>query len=76
MPYENLQELPKNIKDMLPRHAQEIYLSAYNNAWKEYRHAEDRRGDDDRESVAHKVAWSAVRQKYHKDDGHWVKNDD
>jgi cation transport regulator len=75
MPYENLHELPEKVRDALPEHAQEIYQSAFNNAWKEYRQAQDRRDDDDRESVAHKVAWSAVRQKYHKRDGHWVKND-
>ena len=33
MPYDKLTELPDNVKDNLPKHAQEIYLAAYNNAW-------------------------------------------
>ncbi len=32
----------------------------------------DRRGDDSREEVAHKVAWAAVKKEYEKgDDDKW-----
>ena len=31
MPYKSINELPKQVKDNLPKHAQEIYKEAYNN---------------------------------------------
>ncbi len=73
MPYTHLSDLPDSVKDNLPKHAQEIYRAAFNNAWNEYKHQSDRYGDDDRETVAHKVAWSAVKKKYEKHDGHWLE---
>lgn len=71
MPYRKLSELPDTVREHLPRHAQEIYLAAFNNAWEEYRDPRARRGDDSRETVAHKVAWAAVRQQYEKRDDTW-----
>lgn len=74
MPYSRITQLPDSVKDNLPVHAQEIYKEAFNSAWDEYEDAEDRRGDDSREEVAHKVAWSAVKNVYAKNsDGKWVK---
>jgi cation transport regulator len=74
MPYDTVKELPDSVKDNLPKHAQEIYQSAFNSAWDEYSSAEDRRGDASREETAHKVAWAAVKQSYVKgDDGKWHK---
>jgi len=73
MPYKKVGELPESVKDNLLRHAQEIYLAAFNSAWEQYQHPADRRGDDDRETVAHKVAWSAVKEKYEKRDGRWTE---
>lgn len=73
MPYDKTSELPDSVKDNLPKHAQEIYKSSFNSAWDEYDDPSDRRGDDDRESVSHKVAWSAVKQEYEKRDDKWVK---
>ncbi len=66
MPYETLQELPEGVRNNLPKHAQEIYQAAFNNAWEEYANDEER---------AHRVAWSAVKQKYVKDEktGKWKK---
>lgn len=66
MPYKSLRELPEGVRNNLPRHAQEIYQAAYNNAWEEYDHEEER---------AHRVAWAAVKQQYIKDDktGKWEK---
>lgn len=71
MPYKNLSDLPDSVKDNLPKHAQEIYRAAYNSAWDQYKDPKERSGDDDRETVAHKVAWSAVKEKYEKHNGHW-----
>jgi cation transport regulator len=73
MPYNKVSELPDSVKDNLPKHAQEIYLSAYNNAWDEYASPQDRRGDASREETAHRVAWAAVKQKYKKQDDKWVR---
>ncbi|MBL4835247.1 MAG: ChaB family protein [Pseudomonas sp.] len=73
MPYDKVSELPDSVKDNLPKHAQEIYKSAFNSAWDEYDDPGDRRGNDDRESVSHKVAWSAVKNEYKKQDDKWVK---
>lgn len=76
MPYNKLADLPESVRDNLPKHAQEIYQAAYNNAWDEYKDPEDRRGDASREEVAHKVAWAAVKQKYEKQEDKWVKKDE
>jgi cation transport regulator len=71
MPYQSLSALPESIRKNLPRHAQEIYLAAFNNAWEEYRDPEDRRGKAAREEVAHRVAWAAVKQQYEKTGDIW-----
>ena len=72
MPYASTRDLPDPVRNALPAHAQEIYKEAFNHAWHEYKDADERRSDESREEVAHKVAWSAVKTKYDKgDDGHW-----
>lgn len=73
MPYESKLDLPENVKNVLPDHAQEIYLEAYNSAWDQYDKPEERRGDSSREETAHRVAWAAVKNKYVKDEesGKW-----
>lgn len=77
MPYSNNSDLPDGVKDNLPSKAQEIYRKAFNSAFDEYKNEDDRRGDASREETAHKVAWSAVKNEYHKSEsGDWVKNDD
>jgi cation transport regulator len=72
MPYSSLSELPDAVKDNLPSAAQEIYLAAFNDAWQRYARPEERRDEASREEVAHKVAWSAVKQKYEKRGDDWV----
>ena len=70
MPYDKRSELPDSVKDNLPAHAQDIYKEAFNSAWEQYDHDESR---------AHRVAWGAVKEKYHKNaSGDWVegKSDD
>ena len=72
MPYNNNSDLPENVSNVLPDHAQDIYRESYNSAYEQYKDSEDRQGDADREETAHRVAWSAVKQKYEKgDDGDW-----
>ena len=74
MPYETNKGLPDGVKDNLPLHGQDIYRKAYNSAWDHYDDPEDRRGNTGREETAHRVAWSAVKNEYEKnDDGNWVK---
>jgi cation transport regulator len=67
MPYEQITQLPDNVKNNLPKHAQEIYKEAFNSAEEQY-------GE---ESRAHRVAWSAVESKYEKNaQGDWVSKED
>ncbi len=76
MPFPKLADLPESVKNNLPKHAQEIYQAAFNNAWDEYADPEERWGDDSREAVAHKVAWAAVKQKYEKEGDKWVAKEE
>jgi cation transport regulator len=64
MPYDKTSDLPEAVRDHLPEHAQEIFRTAFNNAYQEYKHDEER---------AFRVAWAAVKDKYEKDDrlGNW-----
>lgn len=73
MPYKSINDLPDNVRDVLPRHAQEIFQEAFNSAFDEY--AE--RGPEGREETAFKVAWAAVKKKYRKNDktGKWEPAD-
>jgi cation transport regulator len=73
MPYHRLEDLPDNVTNVLPKHAQEIYRGAFNNAWEEYKDPDERRGDASREETAHKVAWAAVKKEYEKRGGEWRK---
>jgi len=64
MPYDKLTDLPDRVRNNLPKHGQEIYKEAFNSAEEQY-------GE---ESRAHRVAWSAVENKYEKNDkGNWVQ---
>ena len=67
MPYDNLSDLPDSVRNNLPKHAQEIYRAAYNSA-------EDQYGEEER---AHRIALSAVENKYEKNDQcNWVQKND
>jgi cation transport regulator len=62
--YDKLTDLPDRVRNNLPKHAQEIYKEAFNSAEEPY-------GE---ESRAHRVAWSAVENKYEKNDqGNWIQ---
>ncbi len=72
MPYTRKRDLPKQARNVLPSRAQEIYKDAYNNAFDRFKNKSKRRGNESQEEAAGKVAWSAVKRKYHKgDDGRW-----
>jgi cation transport regulator len=76
MPYRTLSELPDRVADHLPKHAQEIFMEAYNSAWDQYADPDKRRDEDDsREEVANRVAWAAVKHLYEKDEksGRWKR---
>lgn len=76
MPYNDANELPDDIRNVLPVHAQHIFKEAFNSAHEEYEDAEKRRTDDSREEVAFKVAWSAVKKEYEKGtDDKWHPKD-
>jgi cation transport regulator len=60
MPYRSISDLPESVRAHLPPHAAEIYLAAFNNAWLQHG------GDPDGEASAHRIAWSAVKRRYHK----------
>ena len=65
MPYDTKADLPESVRNNLPSHAQGIYKEAFNSAWDQYGHDEER---------AHRVAWGAVKEKFHKnEDGKWVE---
>ncbi len=64
MPYKVNNDLPDNVKNHLPEHAQTIFRKAFNSALHQYHN----------EVSAFKVAWSAVEKTYKKDaTGKWVK---
>lgn len=66
MPYKNNSELPDSVKNHLPKHALDIYREAFNHAYLQY---QDQVNDKyAHEQIAHKVAWSAVKKKYEKNE--------
>ena len=68
MPYASNAELPPSVRHHLPTEAQSIYREAFNHAWRTY--ASNVR----REEIAHRVAWSAVKRRFHKEQsGDWVE---
>jgi cation transport regulator len=66
MRYENKSDLPPTIRDVLPEHAQELYLQAYQKAWDEY---EKGHGYLSRDGSAHQRGWTAVQHEYVQDQG-------
>lgn len=66
MPYARNEDLPESLRESLPAHAQDIFRAAFNNAWAEYATRSDR------EAVAHRVAWAAVKRRYRKAGDRWV----
>ena len=74
MPYQDIKDLPDNVRQHMPEHAQKIFLETYNSAWKEYDQPQKRRGSESQEETAFRVAWAAVKRKYAQSDGQWLPN--
>jgi cation transport regulator len=69
MPFASNDDLPLSIRSHLPPHAQDIFRAAFNNAWQRYGERDPHR----REEIAHRIAWSAVKQQYRKAGDQWVQ---
>lgn len=62
MSYENIQQLPEEVKNQLPNGAQNIFLTAFNSAT----------SDGMSEGGANKVAWNSVKCEYEQvENGDW-----
>lgn len=65
MPYATNAQLPERIRKTLPRHAQDIFRAAFNNAY-------DRYGPGN-EARLFRIAWGAVKKSYaHRAAGIWI----
>jgi cation transport regulator len=73
MPYPNRADLPEPVKHVLPAGGEEIYQKAFNAAYEEYKDPAKRTKGGSREDVARRVAWSAVKRVYKKNEatGKW-----
>lgn len=73
MRHRKISSLPEKVRKNLPEGAQRIYLEAYNAAYDQYEKASKRRPDTTQEETASRVAWTAVKTKYEKNnEGEWV----
>jgi cation transport regulator len=64
MPYASNAELPERVRNVLPEHAQDIYRAAFNSAYAQY---------GERDDLAARVAWAAVKRRFAKDaSGQWT----
>ncbi|MBW4643083.1 MAG: ChaB family protein [Goleter apudmare HA4340-LM2] len=62
MAYNQIDELPQEIKEQLPEHAQQIFVAAFNAA----------QSNGFSEDGARDVAWNSVRNEYEEgSDGKW-----
>ncbi|MBD2302890.1 ChaB family protein [Nostoc sp. FACHB-87] len=62
MPYNKIEELPQDIQDKLPQHAQQIFCAAFNAS----------QHDGLSEAGATDVAWNSVRNEYEQSqNGEW-----
>jgi len=74
MPYKRRFDLPESVRDNLPLRAQDIYKEAFNSAFSSFSDPSKLKYGGDREVAAHRVAWSAVKKVYRKnDEGRWVR---
>ena len=72
MPYNSNKDLPERVQNHLPEQAQDIYREAFNSAWEQYKDPKKRYSHESQEEAAHKVAWSAVKAKYHQKNDKWM----
>lgn len=72
MLYRSELELPRDVRDVLPSAALEMYRRTFNQTWRVTRASNER----DRDLAAHAAAWRYVKQGYIKNsDGEWVRRD-
>jgi cation transport regulator len=71
--YRDTNDLPANLKEILPPHAQHIFMKTHNRAIEQYQDPGTRKYGGSLEEVAHRVAWNAVKSKYYKNEhtGYW-----
>ena len=71
--YADLTHLPKDVQEVLPLHAQIIYVDAFNAAWEDWEDIDTAMLWFDRETIACQEAWTAVKKVYRKDErtGQW-----
>jgi cation transport regulator len=63
MTYQQLEDLPQEVTDKLPKHGQQLFMAAYN--------AVLDNGMNERNAT--KVAWDSVKNSYQEDkDGNWI----
>jgi cation transport regulator len=67
VPYPTNAQLPPSVRHHLPPHAQDIYRAAFNAAYQSH--------GPEREELAHRIAWAAVKKKYVQLDGEWLPRD-
>jgi len=75
MPYRTINDLPPKLQEILPAHAQEIFVKSFNSAWEEHIKNANHADEVSQEEVAFRIAWSAVKKKYSKDkrSGKWIE---
>lgn len=73
MTMNNRSDLPKDVQNSLPEAGQQLYLNAYNEAYKSYEQEKVENKDADREEMAHRQAWAAVREVYELQGNRWVQ---
>jgi cation transport regulator len=70
MRYATNEDLSSSVRGHLPIDAQNVFLSAFNHAWQTYGSEPARR-----EEIAHRVAWAAVKKRYHKVGDRWERHE-
>ncbi|AFY46524.1 putative cation transport regulator [Nostoc sp. PCC 7524] len=67
MPYNKVDDLPQDIREQLPEHAQQMFMAAFNSAQR----------DGMSETGASDVAWNSVRNEYEQGgDRQWHRKPD
>ena len=70
MPYDRITDLPKRVKDNLPKEAQRLWMSVFNSSYD----ACKKSGGRDCDTDASIAAWVAVKRNWKKDkEGNWIK---
>ena len=70
--FKSTDDIPENLKGILPPHAKHIYMKAHNRALLEYQDPKTRKFGGNLSEVANRVAWAAVKTKYIKDENNGI----